>query len=368
MDWRIEKMADVLINYSTQVKPGERVLIRGKSPSAQPLMQALTISTLKAGGLPFNFLHVSDEDATMLRHASEAQLEAVNPMLKLMYETSDVIIRIEADENTRATTGFSPDKLKAVQRNQGNSWLSIQMAREAAGTLRRCTTLFPTQALAQDADMSLAAYEDFVYGACALAEGDPVTYWGKTAAEQQRLIDYLNGKKQMQVHGTNIDLTLSIQGRRFMNADGKFNFPDGEIFTGPVETSVNGWVRFTFPLVYHGSMVRGAELVFKDGKAVEAKAEHNAEYLNSMLDTDPGARYLGEFAIGTNRFIDRFTGNILFDEKIGGTVHMALGQSYVQTGGVNKSAVHWDMICDTRTDSEILVDGERFFANGQFLV
>lgn len=367
MDARIEKMADVLINYSTRVQPGEQVLIRGVSPAAQPLMQALTVAALKAGGRPFNYLHLADEAPLMLRYGDEGQIEAVNPMLKVMYETSPVIFRIEADENTRALTGFPAAKLKAHQRSRGG-WLSIQMKREAERNLRRCTTLFPTQAFAQDADMSLQAYEDFVYGACALAESDPVAYWRNMAAGQQKLIDWLAGKKQITVRGPNIDLTLSVEGRTFENADGTFNFPDGEFFTGPVEDSVNGWVKFSFPLVYQGSMVRGAELVFKDGKIVEARAEQNAEYLNNVLDTDPGARYLGEFAIGTNRFIDRFTGQILFDEKIGGTVHMAAGQSYAQTGGKNQSSVHWDMICDTRTDTEIIVDGERFFANGQFLV
>ena len=367
MDSRIEKMADVLINYSTRVQPGELVLIRGTSPAAQPLMQALTISALRAGGQPFNYVHVADEAPIMLRWGSESQIQLPNPMLRLMYETCPVVIRIDADENTRALTSSPAAKLKAHQHARGD-WLSIQMRREAAGTLRRCSTLFPTQAFAQDAGMSLSEYEDFVFGACGLIEPDPVAYWRNMAAGQQKLIDWLAGKKQITLRGKNIDLTLSVDGRTFENADGTSNLPDGEFFTGPVENSVNGWVKFTFPLVYQGSMVRGAELVFKDGQVVEARAENNVEYLTSTLDTDPGARYLGEFAFGTNRFIDRFTGQILFDEKIGGTVHMALGQSYAQTGGLNKSSVHWDMICDTRTDTEILVDGERFFDDGKFLI
>ena len=367
MDNRIQKMAQVLINYSTKVKPGDLVVFRGTSPAAQPLMQALTEETLKAGGHPFSYIHLSDEDVIMLRNGSEQQLEAINPMLKLMYETANVIIRIEADESTHATSAFSMDKAKARQRARGGL-INIQMVREANLTLRRCTTLFPTRAYAQDADMSLYEYEDFVYGACMLQLDDPVQYWLDLAKEQQHLVDYLNGKKYMHVHGDNIDLTMSTDGRTFVSADGTFNFPDGEFFTGPVENSVNGWVRFTFPLVYQGSMVRGAELVFKDGLITEARAEHNAAFLNAMLDTDAGARRLGEFAIGTNKFIDRFTGQILFDEKIGGTVHMAVGESYAITGGVNKSAVHWDMICDTRTNTEIVVDGEKFFENGKFLV
>ncbi len=367
MDNRIQKMAQVLINYSTRVKPGDRVLFRGTSPAAQPLMLALTEEALKAGGQPFNYIHISDEDSVMIRYGSEAQIEAIDPMLELMYKTADVIIRIEADDHTRSMAGAPADKAKARQRARGGL-INIQMAREAAGTLRRCTTLFPTRAYAQDADMTIADYEDFVFGACMVHLDDPVKYWQDLAKGQQVAVDYLAGKKKMELHGKNIDLTLSIDGRTFVGADGTFNFPDGEFFTGPVENSVNGWVKFTFPLFYHGNMVRGAELVFKDGLITEAKAEHNQEFLLATLDTDPGARRLGEFAFGTNPFIDRPTGHILFDEKIGGTVHMAVGQSYAITGGVNVSSVHWDMICDTRTDTVVLVDGEKFFENGKLLV
>lgn len=367
MDPRTQKMANVIVNYSTQVKAGERVLFRGTSPQAQPLMQALTEEALKVGAHPVNYIHMHDEDGVMMRHGSIEQIEHVNPMLKLMYDSADVIVRIEADENTRALASFAPEKSKARARARGGL-INIQMAREAARTLRRCTTLFPTIGYAQDAGMSLHDYEDFVYGACMVHLDDPVAYWLNMAREQQKLVDYLKGKKQLQVKGKHIDLTMSIEGRTFSNADGRVNFPDGEFFTGPVENSVNGWVNFTFPLAYGGNIVRGAQLVFKDGLIVEERAESNAEFLTAMLDTDPGARRLGEFAVGTNRFIDRFTGQILFDEKIGGTVHMAVGQSYAETGGRNTSAVHWDMICDTRTDSEITVDGELFYKDGKFLV
>ncbi len=367
MDSRIQKMANVLVNYSTKIKAGDRVLFRGTSPLAQPLMQALTEEALKVGAHPTNYIHMSGEAEIALRCGTEAQAEAVNPMLKLMYDTSDVIIRIEADENTRELAGFPPAKSQAWQRSRG-AIINIQMAREAAKTLRRCTTLFPTLAYAQDAGMSLHEYEDFVFGACMVELDDPVGYWLDLAKEQEKFVNYLAGKKSMHVQGPNIDLTLSIDGRKFVSADGTANFPDGEFFTGPVEDSVNGWVKFTFPLVYQGNMVRGAQLVFKDGLITEARAEVNESFLLAMLDTDAGSRRLGEFAIGTNRFIDRFTGHILFDEKIGGTVHMAIGQSYPETGAVNKSSVHWDMICDTRTYSHITVDGEKFYENGKFLV
>ncbi|MCC7209112.1 MAG: aminopeptidase [Anaerolineae bacterium] len=360
-------MARVLVNYSTQVKPGDRVLFRGTSPLAQPLMQALTAEALKAGGIVSNYVHMSGEDRIFLENGSDAQLEAVNPMLKLMYDTADVIIRIEAEEDTAALAGFPTAKAQARARAYGGL-LSVQMARESDGTLRRCTTLFPTEAYARDAGMSVAEYEDFVYGACMVDQPDPVAHWNAVHAQQQRLVDFLKGRKLLQVRGANIDLSMSIEGRTFENASGRVNFPDGEIFTGPVEASVNGWVQFTFPAIYRGNVVRGARLEFRDGVVVKATADENEAFLNAMLDTDAGARRLGEFAIGTNTGIDRFTGQILFDEKIGGTVHMALGKGYPFTGSVNDSAIHWDMICDMRGGGDILVDGQRFYENGDFVV
>jgi aminopeptidase len=210
-------------------------------------------------------------------------------------------------------------------------------------------------------------YSDFVFRAVHAHEDDPIAYWKSLEAKQQSAVDFMQGKSQVTLHGPNVDLTLSIQGRRFNNSFGTFNMPDGEIFTGPVEDSVNGWVKFTFPAIYGGVAVEGAELTFNRGRVETAKAEKNQDYLLKMIESDAGSRYLGEFAIGTNTDIDRFTGNILFDEKIGGTFHMALGAGYPETGSKNHSAIHWDMICDLRKDSEITVDGQLFYKNGQFV-
>src|SRR5260221_2398585 len=366
MDSRTQKMAEVIVNYSTEVKPGDRVLFRGTSPLAQPLMQALYAEALKAGALPFNYIHMSKEDFIVMDTGSTEQIEAVNPMLKLMYDTANVIVRIEADEDTKALANFPTEKSQARARARGGL-LNVQMARESDKSLRRCTTLYPTEAYARDAGMSMKEYEDFVYSACMVQLDDPVLYWRKYAADQQKLCDFVNGHKQLKVRGSNIDLEMSIDGRIFKNADGKFNFPDGEIFTGPVEDSVNGWVRFTFPAIYNGVTVKGIELKFEKGRITKATAAENEKFLLAMLDTDHGARTLGEFAIGTNKGIDRFTGHILFDEKIGGTVHMAMGAGYPETGSINRSAIHWDMICDMRDGGEILVDGQPFYENGKFL-
>ncbi len=368
MDSRIEKMAELLINYSTAVQPGDRVLIRSTSPAAEPLVQALYQTALRAGGQTFTYVHLRDEDSLAIEATHTLDLlAAFNPMLNLMYETFDVIIRIEASENPRALSQYPPETQQARAR-AGASLMKIQMEREGQGTLRRCTTQFPTQAYAQAAGMSLRQYETFVFEACKVHLPDPVAAWQALAQEQQRLVDYLAGKTQLHVRGRNIDLELSIEGRAFLNADGRANFPDGEIFTGPVEDSVNGWVKFTYPAYHGGNEVVGAHLTFEKGLITRATAGKNEAHLLSILDTDPGARRLGEFAIGTNTDIQHFTGSILFDEKIGGTVHMAVGQGYPETGSINTSSVHWDMICDMREGGEIVVDGELFYKDGQFKV
>lgn len=366
MDARISKMASVIVNYSTKVKPGDKVLIRGTSPLAQPLMQALYQESLKAGGITFTYVHMSKEDDIVMGNGNSAQIEAINPMLKMMYEECDVIVRIDCEEDTHGLSRFDADKSKSRMRARG-AITQIQMRREADKSLRRCTTLFPSPAYAADAGMSFEDYSDFVFRGCMLHLDDPVAYWKEYAAKQQKLCDYLDGKKKLAVRGKNIDLEMSIQGRLFKNADGTNNFPDGEIFTGPVEDSVTGWVRFTYPAIYYGNTVKGIELRFEKGRIVKATAQENEKFLQAVLDTDEGARTLGEFAIGTNKGIDRFTGQILFDEKIGGTVHMAAGQGYAETGSRNNSAIHWDMICDLR-DGQILADGEKFYENGDFLV
>lgn len=368
MDAYIEKMAKTIIHYSTDVKPGERVLIRTTSPAGQPLVQALYQEALRAGAYAFTYIHMSDENSLAMEATDNLDLLAApNPMLELMYQTCDVVIRVDASENPAALSDYPPELQRARGKSAG-AILKIQMEREGNGSMRRCSTLFPTQGYAQAAGMSLPQYQQFVYHACKLHLDDPVAGWLALSDEQQRLVDWLQGKKHLKVTGKNIDMEMSIEGRTFINSNGKANFPSGEIFTGPVEESVNGWVNFTYPAYYGGNRVDGVSLKFENGVVVKATAEKNEAFLLGAIDSDPGARRLGEFAIGTNRDIQRFTGSILFDEKIGGTVHMALGQGYPHTGSVNKSSIHWDMICDMRDGGEIWVDGELFYKNGEFVV
>ncbi len=367
MDPRVDKVASILVNYSVAVKQGDLVQIRVFDPLAQPLALAVYKYVLLAGGNPFFRMSPAGAEEVFFKYASDAQLDFLSPLSVWLIDNIDVDIALLAESNTKELTNVDPARIARSRRT--NAPISKRfMERQASGALRWTLTQYPTQASAQDAEMSLSEYEEFIYGACMVHLDDPVAYWRTKSEGQQRLVDWLKGKKQVQVRGENVDLTLSIEGRTFINADGKKNFPDGEIFTGPVEDSANGWVRFTYPAIYNSREVDGVELRFENGKVIRATAQKGEEYLNSVLDTDPGARYLGEFAIGTNEGIQKFTRNILFDEKIGGTFHMAVGASYPDTGGKNDSAVHWDMICDMRSGGEIVVDGELFYKNGEFQV
>lgn len=369
-DPRVAKFAKVLVEHSARIVPGDRVLIEATT-AAEPLVRELFIQILEKGGIPHPMVSFPGmvpfmQDELYLTYAKDTQLDFVPTFYKLAYDQFESRIRIHSAMNTRGTTNIDPAKVQ--RRSKALSIITeTQMRRGAEGKFKWVTTLYPTEGYAQDASMSLKEYEDFVFKAAHTAEEDPIAYWNSTAAGQQKAIDWLANKSQVVMRGPNVDLTLSIQGRKFMNSVGLYNMPDGEIFTGPVEDSVNGWVKFTYPAIYGGVAVEGAELTFNRGRVEVAKAEKNQAYLVKMLESDEGARHVGEYAIGTNTDIDRFTGNILFDEKIGGTFHMALGAGYPETGSHNKSSIHWDMICDLRTDSEILVDGELFYKNGEFV-
>jgi aminopeptidase len=368
-DPRVEKFAKILVEYCTRIKPGDRVLIEATT-AAEPLVREVYLKVLEAGGHPVPLIQFPDmffpghEDLLMMR-GSEAQLDFVPPLQKLAYEQFESRIRIHSTTNTRSQSAM--DTSRSQRRNKPTGVITeAQMRRGADDSFKWVTTLYPTEAYAQDAEMSFQQYEDFVYRSMHAHEDDPVAFWRKVEQEQASAVKFMESKNQVILHGPNVDLSLSVKGRKFMNSCGTHNMPDGEIYTGPVEESVNGWVRFTYPAIYGGVAVEGAELTFSNGRITKASAVKNQDYLLKMIETDAGARYLGEFAIGTNFEINKFTGQILFDEKIGGSFHMALGAGYPETGSKNKSAIHWDFICDMRTDSEIRVDGELFYKNGQF--
>ena len=365
-DPRLSKLADLLVNYSVKVQPKEWVLINGHM-AAEPLVSEVLRAVLQAGGYPQVLLGSDDIGEYSLKYSSDDQLQWISPATRMLYEEADVLIALRAFDNTRAMSGIDPKK-QQLSGQAKQDLMRIYMERSASGDLRWTLTQFPCSAYAQDADMSLSDYEDFVYSATYCDKDDPVAEWQRIHDEQQKVVDWLNGKKQVTVKSPNADLSLSIEGRTFINSDGSHNMPSGEVFTGPVEDSVNGWVEYTYPAIEQGKEVEGIRLEFKNGKVVKASAEKNEEFLLAMLDSDEGSRYLGEFAIGTNYGIQKFTKSILYDEKIGGSFHMALGAGYPETGSKNVSAIHWDMICDIREDSEIRVDGELLYKDGKFMI
>ena len=365
-DPRIEKLADVLVSYSVAVQPGDKVLIRGDELAA-PLLKVVYAKVLQAGGHPLMQVALEGTEELFYRYASDEQLEHIPEPMKLMAETYDVSIGVRGAANTKAMSGVDPAKMVAQSRAM-REMMQTYMQRAARGELRWVGTLFPTQAYAQDAGMSLSDYEEFVYGACMPDMDDPVGHWLRFSAWQQKIVDWLEGKEQVHVIGPETDLRLSVAGRTFVNSDGKHNMPSGEVFTGPVEDSVEGHVLFSYPAIYRGREVSGIRLQFESGKVVKASAEANEELLLQTLDTDERSRYVGEFAIGTNKGITQFTRQILFDEKINGSFHMALGSGYPETGSVNQSAIHWDMVCDMRQGGEIWVDGELLYKDGAFAI
>ena len=365
-DPRVEKMAAVLTDYSLEVKPGQLMLISA-APAAAPLVAAVYRRAIERGAHVDTRIALPGLTETFFRHASDAQLRHISPVEELVTTRYDLFLRIGADVNTRALTNVDPARMVMFQ-SAHDPLTATFMERAARREMRWCYTQFPTEAYAQDAEMSLREYEDFLFGACRVDEDDPVAAWRTQREMQQRLIDWLAPRSELHIVGPDTDLTLSIEGRTFINADGDSNFPDGEIFTGPREDSARGTVRFAYPASAGGREVEDIRLWFESGRIVKATAAKNEDYLLKMLDTDEGARRLGELGIGSNFGITRFTRNTLLDEKIGGTVHLAVGRSYPETGGRNASAIHWDMVCDLRPGGEIRVDGDLFARDGKFVV
>ena len=366
-DNRIAKFAKILVEHSANIQPGDRVAIEATT-AAEPLIRELVIHILERGGYPYLLLDLVDGEELLFKYGNEAQLSHVSDVKMFAYKNFESRIRIHSITNTRSLSNTEATRQKTRQKSF-SPILKVQMKRGAEKAFKWVTTLFPTEAYAMEANMGLHEYKDFVFGAVHATQNtsDPIEYWHTMKTKQQKIIDYIEGHDQVVLRGPNVDLKLSITGRKFNNSYGKHNMPDGEIYTGPVEDSLNGWVKYTYPAITQGRVVEGIRLTFKQGQVVSATSRTNQEFLNQMIETDDGSRFVGEFAIGTNFQIDRFTGNILFDEKIGGTFHMALGAGYPETGSRNKSMIHWDMICDLRTDSEIIVDGEVVYRNGDFI-
>jgi aminopeptidase len=365
-DPRVETLAKILVDYSVKVRPNQLVRITG-DPEGAPLILAVYQKVLERGAHPFLQGGLEEAEELLYAHASDAQLDYIPPFMRDVIEQIDASIGIWTDANTKRLTNADP--AKQSRRSVAMRHLSDRLLERAAKKeLRWTVTLYPTQAFAQDAEMSLREFEDFVYKGCLVHKADPIRAWKKISKEQQRLVDWLNKAREIHVVGPDTDLKLEVTGRKWVNCDGHENFPDGEIFTGPIEESVSGYIRYTYPACDFGREVEDVRLKFKDGKVVKATAAKNEEFLLKMLETDKGARYVGEFSFGTNPGIQRFTKNTLFDEKIGGTIHLALGKGYPESGSKNKSAIHWDMVCDLRQGGRVWVDDTLFLEDGKILV
>ncbi len=359
-DRRLEKLARVLVDYSVEAREGEQVVVSGET-GAEPLIKAVYARLLQVGAMPVVQLQLPGMQELFFEHARDIHYGKLPSIRRFVNEESDAQISIKAPSNTRALANVDPAKQQAL------SELNKPLSEVVLKKNRWVLTLFPTSALAQEAGMGLEEYEEFAFEAMGLNREDSVRYWQDKSREQERLKERLEAAREVRIVGPGTDVTMSVEGRTFINSAGRRNMPCGEVFTGPVEDSVNGTVYFGVPAAIGGREVAGARLRFENGEVVEADAEKGGEFLTSLLDTDAGARYLGELGIGTNYGIERASGNVLFDEKLGGTVHLAIGRSYAETGGKNDSSVHTDLVCDLRSGGELYLDGELVQKDGRFL-
>ncbi|MBI2570007.1 MAG: aminopeptidase [Candidatus Schekmanbacteria bacterium] len=362
------KLARLLIHYGAEVHKGDLVSLQSEI-AGSPLIRELYRETVRVGAYPVCRLSLPDQQEIFLREAPEELLRHCPEYLLREVRSFDVSIRILAKENTQQLAGVDPER-EAIHRqalSSVNDAFWKRMAPNAEHPLRWAISLYPTNAVAQDAGMSLSGFYDFVWRACFVDQDDPVAAWVELGRQQRELIDRIKGGRKLRIVGDGTDLVVSIDGRRWVNDDGRKNMPGGEIFTSPVESSANGRIRFTPPASMFGRRVEGVDLEFRDGRVEKHSARYEEAFLGQMLALDAGARYVGEIAFGNNPNINQFTGNVLFDEKVAGTMHLAIGASIPECGGKNQSLLHWDMVCDLRSGGEVYVDGELFQRDGAFV-
>jgi aminopeptidase len=365
-DLRVEKLAELITGYSLGLREGQVFRVDGEE-SALPLISAIYRAALRRGALAYTQIRAAGVDEILLAEGTEEQLGHISPSEVLQTEQLDAWATLWSSSNTRALTRADPDRRKthlaAHYRMVNRRWERI-----SAGELAWCGTLFPTQAHAQDAEMSLAQYEDFVYGACHVhEEDDPIAHWESVSELLTARARELDQVRELRIVGPDTDLRVGVEGRPWIPSEGKHNMPDGEIFTSPHETVTQGEIYFAFPSIFQGQEVENVQLRFEEGRVVHAEATSGEDYLRSLIGTDSGSAVLGEVAFGLNYEIDRFTRDILFDEKIGGTMHVALGGGFDEALTQNKSDLHWDLICDLRQEGEVYADGELVWKAGRFV-
>lgn len=362
-----EKYAKILVDYSTNVQKGELTVIKTDTAQSAPLIKEIYKAVIKRGGHPVVRCGIDGLAETFLNCANDEQLGFVDEMTKIEYETVKNFISISAPANLKRLARISPEK-QAKRSNATRELSTKLMERAAKGDAKWVIADFPTNALAQEAKMSLEDYTQFIINSCYLDCENPVEKWKAIGQEQQTKADYLNKTTKIRFVGEKTDITFSTEGRKWINCCGLNNFPDGEIFTSPVENSANGTIYFDFPAIYRGNEANKILLTLENGKVVDYKVEQGEDFFSAMINQDEGARFVGEIAIGTNDRIQEITGNILFDEKIGGAIHMALGASYPETGGKNISGLHWDLIKNMKNGGQIYADDKLIYENGKFLI
>ena len=362
-----EKYAKVLVDYSAKVRRGELTIISASTPLAAPLIKEIYKQVLLKGAFPVVRCGLDGITETFFKYATDKQLEYIDPMLQLQYEKAQNFISIGSPFNTKSLS--KADTSKMAKRSAATKPLTeIMLERAARKELKWVIANFPTHALAQEARMSLDEYTEFLIKACYLNLQDPVKKWKKIDQAQKKITEFLNIVEKIHIIGEDTDITFGVKGRKWKSCAGECNFPDGEIYTSPVEDDVNGDIYFDYPQIYRGNEANKVHLKIKKGRVVDVKAERGEDYVIKMFDMDEGSRGIGEIAIGTNDMIQEVTGNILFDEKIGGSIHMAIGASYPETGGKNVSGLHWDMIKNMKNGGKIFADDTLIYENGKFLI
>jgi len=362
-----DKYAEVLVDYSTNVQQGDTVQIRATSAEAKHLVKAVYKRVLERGGHPIVRTSIVDLSNVFIKYATDEQLDYVDAITKMEYETIDKFISIGAPLNTKNMA--RADLKKLARRGKATKQLSeILMSRSAKGEASWVIADFPTNALAQEAKMSLDEYTEFLFNSCYLNLDDPVAKLREMDEKQTKWAEYLNKTKKLHIIGEKTDITFGVEGRKWISCSGLNNYPDGEVFTSPVENDINGEIYFDFPQNYRGNSAQGVHLWIENGQITKAVADKGEEFLHAMLDMDEGSKGIGEIAIGTNDEIQEVTGNILFDEKIGGSIHMAVGASYPETGGKNVSGLHWDLIKNMKNGGKIFADDVLIYENGKMVI
>jgi len=345
------KYAKLLVNYCLEIKEGEKLYL-SSTTLAEPLVREVYREALSKGAHVEIDLAFRGMSRIFYDQASDDQLVHIPTLRSKAMHDFDAYLAIRAPFNLKEDQSVDPQKRS--KRSAALKDISkAYFERTASKELKRSLCQYPTQASAQEADMSLEEYQNFVFNACNLFDDDPQQAWLARRVSQQKIVDFLNQKDKIRYVGEGTDISFSVKDRIWINSDGQTNMPSGEVFTGPIENTVSGTVHFSYPAIFMGKEVQGITLHVEDGQVKDWTANRGKDILDEVFKID-GARYFGEVAIGTNYNIQQATKNILFDEKIGGTIHMAVGQSYKQTGGTNQSAIHWDMIADMKNGGKIL--------------